>query len=125
MATLLVGLNTTLYMIKRLEAYMDYLRDLPAMETRTIFENSLIKFHAFILQFLAGAIQTYQKSALARTFEAFWKPKEVVDFESECDKIGMRVEIEASNCDRSLSVCEREGANQRKEDLHKVLKELK
>jgi NACHT domain len=125
MATLLVGLNTTLYMTKRLEAYMNYLRDLPAMETRTIFENSLTKFHALILQFLAGAIQTYQKSALARAFKAFWKPEEVVDFESECDKIGMRVEIEASNCDRSLSAREREGANQRKEDLHKVLKELK
>jgi hypothetical protein len=124
MATLLVGLKTTLYMMKRLEAYMDYLGDLPATRTRTHFENSLTEFHALILQFLARAIQTYQKSALTRLLDSFWKPEEIRDFESECDKIGARVEIEASNCDRSLSALQREGANQRKEDLHRALKEL-
>jgi hypothetical protein len=45
-------------------------------------------------------------------------------FESECDKIGARVEIEASNCDRTLSALEREDAKKRKEDLQRVLKEL-
>src|SRR5271154_2819111 len=124
MATLLVGLKTTLYMMKRLEAYMDYLGDLPATRTRTHFENSLTEFHALILQFLARAIQTYQKSALTRALDSFWKPEEIHDFEIECDKIGARVEIEASNCDRSLSTLQREGANQRKEELHRALKEL-
>jgi hypothetical protein len=124
MAALLVGLKTALYMMNRLKAYMDYLRDLPVTRTRTNFENSLIELHALILQFLVKAIQMYQKSRLTLAFDAFWKPEEVCHFESECDKVGVRVEVEASNCDRTLSALEREGANQRKRDLHRVLKEL-
>jgi hypothetical protein len=124
MAALLVGLKTALYMMNRLKAYMDYLRDLPLTSTRTNFETSLTELHALILQFLARAIQTYQNSALTRLFNAFWKPEEVRDFENECDKVGTRVEIEASNCDRTLSALERESANKRKEDLQRVLREL-
>src|SRR5438309_434966 len=55
MAALLVGLKTALYMMNRLKAYMDYLRELPATHTRTNFENSLTELHALILQFLARA----------------------------------------------------------------------
>lgn len=111
MAALLVGIKTALYMMNRLKAYMDYLRDLPLTSTRTNFETSLTELHALILQFLARAIQTYQSSTLTRLFNAFWKPEEVRDFENECDEVETRVEIEASNCDRTLSALEREGAN--------------
>src|SRR3954454_17732005 len=78
MAALLVGLKTALYMMARLKAYMDYLQYLPPTVTRTNFENSLTELHALILQFLATAIQTYQKSAVGRSFDAFWKPEEVL-----------------------------------------------
>src|SRR5438876_2808850 len=124
MAALLVGLNTALYIMNRLKAYMDYLQDLPATRTRTNFENPLIELHAVILQFLARAIWIYQKNALTRAIYAFWKLEDVYNFENECIKIGARVEIEASNCDRTLSALERKGANQRKEILRRVLKEL-
>lgn len=104
---------------------MDYVRDLPAALTRTNFESSLIDLHALILQFLARAIRIYQKNTLTRAFDAFWKPEEVVNFEADCDKIGTRVEIDATNCDRSLSRLERENAAQCTENLQKLLTELK
>lgn len=46
------------------------------------------------------------------------------DFEDECERIATQVETEASNCDRTLSACEREEANLRKEHLQRVLEEL-
>src|SRR4051794_33840181 len=114
MAALLVGLETALYMMNRLTAYMGYLQGLPATRARTNFEASLIEFHTLILRFLASAIQIYQKGILARTFDAFWKPEDVCNFESDCDKVAARAEIEASNCDRTLGALDRESARQRK-----------
>jgi len=46
------------------------------------------------------------------------------DFEDERERIATQVETEASNCDRTLSACEREEANLRKEHLQRVLEEL-
>ena len=125
MEALLRGLDTALYMTNRLKAYSDYLRDLPVTQTRTNFEIALTKLYAHILQFLARAIQIYQKSALTRAFDAFWNPEEVHDFENECIKIAMNADIEASNCDRALSVRQQEEANQRRERLQGELEELK
>ena len=124
MAALLTGLETTLYMVNRLKAYWEYLGELPEAQSRTNFETALTELHAIILQFLARAIQIYQKSSLSRGFDAFWKPDEVSNFDSECDKIAARAETEARNCDRTLSAVEREEATQRKEHLQRVLKEL-
>lgn len=56
MAALLAGLKTSLCMINRLKAYMDYLRDLPVIQTRDNFETALTELHALILKFLAKAI---------------------------------------------------------------------
>jgi len=124
MTTLLVGLETALYMTCRLKAYMDYLPGLPATQARTNFETSLTDFYALILKFLAGAIQIYQKNTLARGWNAFWKLEDVHSFENECVQIALRVETEASNCDRTLDALDRAGATQRKEDLQRALKEL-
>ena len=96
MAALLAGLKTSLYMINRLKAYMDYLRDLPVTQTRDNFETALTELHALILQFLARTIQSYQKSALTHGFGAFWKPEEVRN-------LGMSV-IELRNGSRSMLV---------------------
>jgi hypothetical protein len=125
MEALLRGLNTTLYMANRLKVYMDYLQKLPISQARTNFETALIELYACILQFLARAICIYQKSGLARAFDAFWKPEEVADFEHECLKIGSRAEAEASVADRDLRDHEREEANQHREQLQRELKELK
>ena len=125
MAALLAGLKTALYMMHRLKAYMNYLQILPDTQTRTNFENALIELHANVLQFLARAIEIYQKNSLCRAIDAFWKPEEVCDFEDICNKVAARAEIEASNCDRTLSSRDRDEANQHKEQLQRVLEELK
>jgi hypothetical protein len=124
MKALLTGLKTTLYTMNRLKVYLEYLTTLPATQSRANFESVLIELHAHILQFLARVIGVYQKHTLSRAFDAFWKPEEVTGFEKECDGIASRAEIEASNCDRTLSGVDREEANQRKERLERALKEL-
>src|SRR2546423_10037749 len=124
MAALLVGLETALYMMNRLKAYMQYLQRLPATQARTNFETSLVDFYALILHFLAGAILIFQKGTLARTFSAFWKLEDVRNFENECKEIAVRAEIEASNCDRTLGSLDRESAHRDKEDLQMVLRLL-
>jgi hypothetical protein len=124
MTSLLVGCETVLYMANRLKAYMDYLQRLPATLTRTNFETAMTKLYVHILQFLAQAIQIYQTSSFNRTFQAFWKDSDVQEFGKLCDKLGIEVETEASNCDRTLSAQDREGALLLKRDLQKMLKEL-
>ncbi|KIX02675.1 uncharacterized protein Z518_08617 [Rhinocladiella mackenziei CBS 650.93] len=125
MASLLVGCETALYMINRLKAYMDFLDGLPTTLTRTNFETSATELYARILQFLAQAIQIYQSTTVKRAFKAFWKDSDVHDFEDACNELGVRVEIEASNCDRTLSAQDRERTGKLKQDLERVLKELK
>jgi NACHT domain len=117
-AALLMGVQTALYMINRLKAYLEFLaflRDRPKTQPRANFETALIDFSGHTLQFLARAIQMYEKGGLSCAFAAFWKPEEIQNFESDCDKIAARVEIEASNCDRNLQ----------KEHLQQALEELK
>jgi hypothetical protein len=125
MAALFTGLKTALYVMHRLKAYTDYLQILPDSQTRQNFENALIDLHAHMLRFLARAIDIYQKNSFDRVIDAFWRPEEVQYFEDKCNNIAARVEIEATNCDRTLSCRDRDGANQRREELRGVLEELK
>jgi hypothetical protein len=124
MTSLLVGCETVLYMANRLKAYLDFLHGLPETLTRTYFETAVIKLYAHILQFLARAIQIYQTSTIQRVFTAFWKDGDVEDFEKECNQLGMNVEIEASNCDRTLNARDREHTEQFQRKLQGTLEEL-
>ncbi|KAK3169914.1 hypothetical protein OEA41_009298, partial [Lepraria neglecta] len=47
------------------------------------------------------------------------------DFETKCDQLGGRVEIEASNCDRTVNAQDREFIIELQRDLQKTLKELR
>jgi hypothetical protein len=82
-------------MTNRLKAYMEFLHRLPTTLTRTNFATAETELYACILQFLAQAIQIL--------LQAFLEDSDVRNFESKCNELGMRVEIEASNCDRSLA----------------------
>ena len=124
MAALLAGCETSLYMANRLKAYMDFLRTLPTTLTRTNFETAVIELYAHILRFLARAIAVYQESTIHRAFMAFWTTSDFQSFETDCDSTGLRVEIEANNCDRILSAQDRAHATQGRQELQKVLKEL-
>lgn len=125
MTSLLVGCETVLYMANRLKAYVDFLHGLPATLTRTNFESAMINIYTCILRFLARAIQIYQTPSFQRAFDAFWQDSDVQKFEQECDKLGRNVEIEASNCDRTLSIQDRESIKELEQDLQKVLGELR
>lgn len=123
MASLLVGCKTVLYMINRLKAYMDFLNSLPPTLTRTNFETAMTELCALILSFLARAIEIYLRPTFQRALTSFWQMSDVQAFEQDCDKWGARVEIEASNCDRTLSGQDRTVLGQLHQEWQ-VLKEL-
>lgn len=111
-------------MANRLKAYMDFLNGLPTNLTRTNLVNDMTQLYTEILRFLAHAIQIYQKSTLQRALTAFWQIDDVQQFEQKCEKIAANVEIEASNCDRTLSGQDRGTIAQIRQDMQKVLLEL-
>ena len=125
MASLLVGCETALYMANRLKAYTNFLQGLPRTLTRTNFETQLTKLYAHIFEFLAHAIEIYQTSTFERAFKAFWEDDNVHEFEKCCNELGRQVEIDASNCDRTLSAQDRMRAEELNIDLKNVLEELK
>lgn len=125
MTSLLVGCEIALYMANRLKAYIEFLHQLPTTLTRTNFETAVTELYAHILGFLARAIRIYQTSTSYRALRAFWTKGDIVNFEKTCNELGVRVEIEASNCDRTRGAQDREWIGKLKQDLQKVLEELK
>lgn len=124
MAALLTGMSLALSMANLLQAYLRYLRHLSADLTTANFEEALIKLYAHVLQFLASAISTYGRNTALRTVEALWKTSSFEAFETECDTLGVRAEIEASNCDRVLSSHDRELARQSKAKLDEAITKI-
>ncbi|KAL8626047.1 hypothetical protein Q9189_008272, partial [Teloschistes chrysophthalmus] len=64
-------------------------------------------------------------STIHRALHAFWTDSDVADFEKACKELGVRVDIEASNCDRTLSAQDRERVENLRQDLQEVLEELR
>ena len=102
MTSLLVECEIALYTTNRLKAYIEFLHQLSTTLTRTNFQTAVIELYAHILGFLARAIRIYQTSTSYRALRVFWKRSDIVDFEKTCNELEIRVEIEASNCDRTL-----------------------
>jgi len=125
MTSLLVGCEIALYMANRLKAYIEFLHQLPTTLTRTNFETAVTELYAHVLGFLARAIRIYQTSTSHRALRAFWTDSDIVNFEKACNELGVRVEIEASNCDRTLGAQDRKRIEKLKQDLQRVLEELK
>lgn len=125
MASLLVGCEIVLYIANRLKVYIEFLHQLPTTLTRTNFETAVTKLYAHVLRFLAYAIRIYQTSTSYRALRAFWTNDDIVNFEKTCNELGVRVEIEASNCDRTLSAQDRGLIGKLREDLQRMLEELK
>ena len=67
MATLLQGLNTSLYMMNRLKVYIEYYTGLPASAATLDMRAALVEFSAAILSFLAEPISTFQKDTALQT----------------------------------------------------------
>ena len=125
MTSLLVGCEIALYMANRLKAYIKFLYQLPTTLTRSNFQTAVIELYAHILGFLARAIRIYQTSISYRALRGFWTRGDIIDFEKTCNELGVRVEIEASNCDRTLGAQDREWIGKLKQGLQRVLEELK
>ncbi|KAG9227960.1 hypothetical protein BJ875DRAFT_490520 [Amylocarpus encephaloides] len=123
--SLLVGCETALYMANRLKAHTDFLQGLPTTLTRTNFETHLTKLYAQIFRFLAQSITKYQASTFERAFKAFWDDGNIQDFEKSCEELERQVEINASNCDRTLSAQDRAHVEDLRVDLENVLENLK
>jgi hypothetical protein len=103
MAAILIGCETILYMASRLQVYIEFWYHLPSEVTRNNLEESLTVMYAHILHFLAWAILVYESSAIRRTISALWKTDDVVEFEKKGSNLVIKVEIDASNCDRAVN----------------------
>ncbi|KAF2149707.1 hypothetical protein K461DRAFT_229781 [Myriangium duriaei CBS 260.36] len=108
-------------MIGRLKAYAQYLCEIPTGQEKSTFESGLTEFYTLILAFLAQGLKVYKSHALIRTTTAFWTAEKITTFELECEKLGNRIAEEARNCDRVLSVKDREVARKCKEHLENLL----
>ena len=125
MTSLLVGCEIAMYMANRLKAYIEFLHQLPMTLARTNFKTAVTELYTHILGFLARAIRIYQIPTSHRALRAFWTNRDIVDFEKTCNEFGVRVEIEASNCDRTLGAQDRVWIAKLNQDLQRVLEELK
>jgi len=101
MATLLQGMQSALYIMNRLRVYLDFCVKVQKSQARQNLEVALIKLYASVLQFLARSTQLFSKGSSARAASAIWRP-DVDNFQSDCERLAMQVEIEAQNCDREV-----------------------
>ena len=123
-AALLTGMSIAMGMANRLHAYVLYFQRLPPTLSTRNFEAALIKLYTEVLRFLATAIDTYQKSTATQMWQALWQTSTLEAFESQCDTLGSRTEIEASNCDRELTAQRWNDAKHWKGYLEKALRQL-
>ncbi|KAI9888211.1 MAG: hypothetical protein M1814_001089 [Vezdaea aestivalis] len=101
MAALLIGCEIALYMASRLQVYVEFWQKLPVETSQRNLEASLANMYAFVLKFLARALLVYDTSTIKRTLSAMWQIDEVTKFENEVDKLAVKVQNDASNCDRN------------------------
>jgi hypothetical protein len=124
MAALLIGCETTLYMAGRLQVYIDFWHHLSAAATRNNLGESLAVMYAHVLHFLARAILVYESSTIQRAFSALWKIDDVVEFEKKGNELAIKVEIDASNCDRTVNARQEKTVSELQQKMQKVLAEL-
>ena len=124
MATLLHGLNASLYMMNRLKVYIEYYTGLPASAATLDMRAALVDFSGAILSFLAEAISTLKRNTASRTIQAFWRGETCPDFKEKCDRVAQRAEAAAHNCDRLLSTQDRQKAKDLGDRLEGSLKDL-
>lgn len=103
MGALFLGLEEISDMSQRLESYVGYLNELENTKPRQNFENTIVKFHALILQFVASALRTYRKSRMSRGFTAFWKVDDISKYKEDFAKLASQAEANASICERDLA----------------------
>nr|POF13670.1 vegetative incompatibility protein het-e-1 [Quercus suber] len=124
MSALVTGMDLALCMANRLQAYLTYYHRLPPALTTDNLRKALVLLYAHVLRFLARAIQIYLKNAAIRKAEALWQDPDLTSFESECDKLAGRADIEANNCDREQSAKQRIIAAEWRKELVATLQQF-
>jgi hypothetical protein len=81
-------------------------------------ESALVTLYAAMLRFLSTANQLYDKNVAARAIHGILNPDKVVSFVDECRSLERRVDIEASNCERT---CNRAKSGECDERLKQLL----
>ncbi len=71
MTSLLVECKIALYMMNRLRAYIEFLRQLSTTLTRINFEMIMTELYAYVLEFLTRVIRIYQTFTSYRALRAF------------------------------------------------------
>jgi hypothetical protein len=112
MAALGDGMELTLRIVNRLQAYYDYFQCLPPDQTKDNLRNALVDMYAHVLGFLAKAIKLYSIRASRRVLHAMWNQSEITAFEGSSMEFEQRTEIEAHLCDRKVSAMQEEQAAQ-------------
>ena len=87
-------------MSQLLESHIGYLNRLDDTKPRRNFENTLVKFHALILEFVASALRIYEKGRISRGFAAFWKVDDLSKYKEGFAKLASQAEANASICER-------------------------
>nr|POF14301.1 hypothetical protein CFP56_03325 [Quercus suber] len=124
MAALLTGMNLAMSTASRLQVYFNQYTRLPSTLATDNFEKALIRMYVHVLRFIATAIETYEHGLATRIMRALWRTSSLEQFESECDKLGERAEIEAGNCARAMDERNWEDARRWREDLRNTLKSI-
>jgi len=81
---------------------MQFRQRLSKTQATTNFENQLIELHVLLFEFLASVMSFLGARGAQRAFKAVWNPEDFASFESKCDQVATKIEIEASNCDREV-----------------------
>jgi ankyrin repeat domain-containing protein 50 len=109
MGAFLLGLDKVLYLVDRCRIYEILFIHRPkpkdpdealALENLT---SALVELYVLILQFLAKANGLFGKSAIHRSWSAFWNTTDIEDFEKKCQSSEEWVKAEADNCHQYYS----------------------
>jgi hypothetical protein len=136
MGALLTGIEKVTYLLNRSKIYeILYLDDgqsgRAATDLELVMENSelavanlksaLVTLYAAILRFLSTASRLYDKSFGARALYGILNPDKVVNFVDEFQRLEIRVDIEASTCERTFGRAAHAKLGERGERLKELL----
>lgn len=125
MGALLIGVERVVCLINRCKIYeILYIHDKQPGKAQENLESALVALYAAMLRFLADANRLYTRSGV-RVFYGILNPDQVVGFIKECDELEIRVDIEASNCERTYSRTERAKMDERGERFKQLLVDLR
>ncbi|KAI9787365.1 MAG: hypothetical protein M1816_007651 [Peltula sp. TS41687] len=126
MGDLLVGVEKVTYLVSRCKIYETlYVYSTNPSQALANLRTALVELYATILRFLALANRLYDKNTFTRTFYAVLNPGEINSFIQSCQPLEERVDLEASNCERTYSHAAHTKLGKHMDQLKQLLKEMR